>query len=173
MTTKKISAHTALGAAPATGDYMLVNDIAPSLETKTMTVANLFTSPSITTPSISTPTFTGAIDGGAITLHDFLGKINAQTGTTYGTVADDNGQIITLSNASAITLTVHAAAPAGWNCLLIQLGAGQVTIAASGGNVRNRLTHTKIAGQYGMVSCFVVSNAGTAPELYIAGDTAA
>jgi predicted secreted protein len=120
-----------------------------------------------------TALFSSPIDGSGTTLHDFKGKINAQTGTTYETVADDNGQVITLSNAAGITLTVHAAAPAGWNCLLIQKGAGQVTIAASGGNVRNRSSHTKIAGQYGMVSVFVVSNVGTAPEVYIAGDTAA
>ena len=119
-------------------------------------------------------TIVADLDGNDYTLHGFEGKINAQTGTTYGTLADDNGQIITLSNASPITLTVLSTAPAGYNCLLIQTGAGQVTIAAGGtGNVRNRSSHTKIAGQYGMVSVFVVSNAGTAPEVYIAGDTAA
>jgi hypothetical protein len=106
------------------------------------------------------------------TLYNFKGAINTQTGTTYATVDGDNGKIITLSNGSAITLTVHQAAAAGFNCLIIQLGAGQVTVAAGGtGNVRNRSGHTKLAGQYGMGSIFVVSNAGTAPEVYLAGDT--
>ena len=128
----------------------------------------------ITGANLKSQIFTQDVDGNDYTLHGFEGEINTQTGTTYGTLAGDNGKIITLNNASAITLTVLSTAPAGYNCLLIQAGAGQVTIAAGGtGNIRNRSSHTKIAGQYGMVSVFVVSNAGTAPEVYIAGDTAA
>lgn len=108
------------------------------------------------------------------TLYNFKGSINAQTGTTYTTQASDNGKIITLNNASAITLTVHSSAPAGFNCLIIQKGAGQVTVAAGGtGNVRNADGHTKLKGQYAMGSIFVESNAGTAPEVYFGGNTAA
>ena len=33
-------------------------------------------------------------------------KVNAQTGTTYTLTASDNGKVVTLDNASAITLTV-------------------------------------------------------------------
>ena len=76
-----------------------------------------------------------------------------------------------MNKGTAVTLTIHAAAPAGFNCLVIQKGAGQVTIAASGGNVRNGNTHTKLANQYSEASLFVESNAGTAPEVYLAGDT--
>jgi hypothetical protein len=73
-----------------------------------------------------------------------------------------------------VTLTIHNTAPAGFNCLVIQIGAGQVTIAAQAtGSVLNRSTQTKIAGQYGMDSIYVVSNAGTAPQVYLAGDTGA
>lgn len=105
-------------------------------------------------------------------LYNFKGSINAQTGTTYTTQDSDNGKVITLSNAGSITLTVHQAAAAGFNCLIIQLGAGQVTVAAGGtGNVRNRSGHTKLAGQYAAGSIFIVSNSGTAPEVYLAGDT--
>jgi hypothetical protein len=111
-------------------------------------------------------------DDGA--MYGFSGKINAQTGTSYTTQDSDNGKVITLSNGSAITLTVHQGAPAGFNCLIIQLGAGQVTVAAGGsGNIRNYNSHTKLAGQYAMGSIFVVSNAGTAPEIYFSGNTGA
>jgi len=109
-------------------------------------------------------------DSGA--LYNFSGKINAQIGTTYTTQDSDNGKIITLNNGSAITLTVHQGAAAGFNCLIVQLGAGQVTISGGGsGNVRNYDSHIKLAGQYAMGSIFVVSNAGTAPEVYLAGNT--
>ena len=78
-----------------------------------------------------------------------------------------------MNKGTACTLTVHAAAPVGFNVTVIQIGAGQVTIAASGGNVRNAYSHTKIVGQYGFVGAIVVSNAGTAPEVYISGTTSA
>jgi hypothetical protein len=109
-------------------------------------------------------------DDGA--MYGYSGKINAQTGTTYETLDSDKGKVITLSNAGAITLTIHEDAPVGFNCLIIQLGAGQVTVAAGGtGNVRNYDGHTKLAGQYAMGSILVVSNAGTAPEVYLSGNT--
>lgn len=112
--------------------------------------------------------------GNGGSLSGFGGAINTQTGTTYTTQDSDHGKVIILNNASAITLTIHQAAPAGFNCLIIQLGAGQVTVAAGGtGNVRNYDSHTKLAGQYAMGSIFVVSNAGTAPEIYLAGNTGA
>lgn len=64
-------------------------------------------------------------------------SINAQTGTTYTLVAGDAGKLVTLSNASPITLTVpqdsDATIPIGTYVDLYQLGAGQVTIEAGTG----------------------------------------
>ena len=100
--------------------------------------------------------------------------INTQTGTSYTTQDSDNKNVITLDNGSGITLTVHQGAAAGFNCIIIQLGAGQVTVAAGGtGNIRNFDSHTKLAGQYATGSVVVVSNAGTAPEVYLSGKTGA
>jgi hypothetical protein len=63
--------------------------------------------------------------------------INTQTGTTYTTVLADNGKLVTLSNASAITLTIppnsSVAYPVGAQLNLAQLGAGQVTFAGGSG----------------------------------------
>jgi hypothetical protein len=60
---------------------------------------------------------------------------NNQTGTTYTLALTDNGKIVTLSNASAITLTVptnaSVAFPIGTQIFLTQLGAGQVTVSSS------------------------------------------
>lgn len=65
-------------------------------------------------------------------------KINlafdAQTGTTYTTVLDDNGQVITMNNASANTLSIptnaSVAYPIGTQINVLQIGAGQTTIQA-------------------------------------------
>jgi hypothetical protein len=59
---------------------------------------------------------------------------NAQTGTTYTLVAADLGKLVTLSNASGITLTVPPSVFATGNIINIQqIGAGQVTLAQGAG----------------------------------------
>lgn len=73
---------------------------------------------------------------------------NNQVGTTYTLLASDNAKIVTISNASPITLTIPAGLPAGFNCSVVQLGAGQITFSASGTTINNRQSFTKTAGQY-------------------------
>jgi hypothetical protein len=79
--------------------------------------------------------------------------INAQTGTTYTLALADANQMVTLSNASGITLTVPAngtiAFPTNTEIDLVQLGAGQVTVAAAGGvTINSYQSKLSIAGQY-------------------------
>ena len=61
--------------------------------------------------------------------------INTQTGTTYTVVAGDAQKLITLSNASAITLTIASnatqALPVGTQVTISQFGAGQVTVVGA------------------------------------------
>ncbi len=103
----------------------------------------------------------------AVTVENASAAVNAQTGTTYTLVAGDNGKIITLNNAAAITLTVPSTLPTGFNCTIIQLGAGQVTVTASGVTIQNRQSHTKLAGQYAMATLVEYS----ANVLAFQGDT--
>lgn len=86
-------------------------------------------------------------------------SVNAQTGTTYTLQVSDNGKIVTLSNASAITVTLPSGLGAGFNVLLVQIGAGQVSITTSSTTLNHRQSHTKIAGQYGIASiaCYVAN----------------
>jgi hypothetical protein len=77
-----------------------------------------------------------------------LQQVNAQTGTTYTLVDADHEKTVTLSNASAITLTVPNTLPVGFRCRIVQIGAGQVTVAGSSLTIRNYDSHTKLAGQY-------------------------
>jgi hypothetical protein len=63
--------------------------------------------------------------------------LNAQTGTTYTLAVGDAGQLVTLSNASAITLTVptNASVPfaIGTQITITQANSGEVTIAGAVG----------------------------------------
>ena len=75
--------------------------------------------------------------------------LNAQTGTTYTLASSDVNKLVTLSNASAITVTVPASTfTTGQQINLQQLGAGQVTIASDGTTTITGVG-TKIAAQYG------------------------
>ena len=60
-------------------------------------------------------------------------SVVALTGTSHSLSAAHNGKTVTLTNAAAITLTVPNTLPVGFSCLLVQGGAGQVTVTPGSG----------------------------------------
>ena len=80
--------------------------------------------------------------------------INAQTGTTYTTVLTDAGKTISTSNASSVTVTIPTNASVAYETgtiiRFLNIGAGALTIAASGGVTINNNTGT--TAQYGVIS---------------------
>jgi hypothetical protein len=104
------------------------------------------TNKTLTSPTINTPTINDARQN--ITL-------NAQTGTTYTLVLTDNGRLVTLDNAAAITVTVptnaSVAFATGAIVNLQQIGAGQVTVAGASGVTLNG-TGTKTRAQWSAAS---------------------
>ena len=78
--------------------------------------------------------------------------IQAKT-ASYTLAAADNGKVITMNVASANTLTVPASLAVGFNCTVIQIGAGQTTITTSAGVTLNSYQSAlKISGQHGSAS---------------------
>jgi len=74
--------------------------------------------------------------------------INAQTGTTYTLVSGDLNKLVTLNNASAITVTIpNGVFSTGQQINFQQLGAGQVTFASDGTTTFTG-TGTKLRAQY-------------------------
>ena len=72
--------------------------------------------------------------------------INTQTGTTYTLVAGDLNDLVTLSNAGAITLTVPPSVFSANDAINIaQFGAGQVTLAQGAGVTINSTGATATA----------------------------
>jgi len=79
--------------------------------------------------------------------------INAQVGTTYTLALTDSSKLITLSNASPITLTIplnsSIAFSIGTQILINQLGAGNATVAATGGVTINSYdSDVSLSGQH-------------------------
>jgi hypothetical protein len=100
---------------------------------------------------------------------------NAQTGTTYTFGLTDNGKLVTGNNAAAQTFTVplnsSAAFPVGKTVInLGQLGAGQITIAATGGvTIRSSGSKLKLTGQWSAGSLAKINT----DEWFLFGDIAA
>ena len=98
--------------------------------------------------------------------------LNAQTGTAYTLVLADNAKVVTLSNASAITVTVptnaSVAFPIGVQVNLVQLGAGQVTVTSSA-TIRSQGSKLKLNGQYSAATLLKINT----DEWVLVGNTAA
>jgi hypothetical protein len=89
--------------------------------------------------------------------------INAQTGTTFTPGLTDAGKLVTASNPAAISLTIPTDAtvdfPIGTQLLVMQLGAGQVTVSAVTPETTTIISRsgTKTAGQYALISLIKVA----------------
>jgi hypothetical protein len=83
--------------------------------------------------------------------------VNTQTGTTYTLLAADLGKMVTLNNASAVTVTVGTSLgfSAGQSIDLMSLGAGIVTIAA-GGATLNGTPGLKLRARYSGATLYCV-----------------
>ena len=75
--------------------------------------------------------------------------------------------MVTLNNSNAITLTIPSGLGDGFNCLIVQKGAGQITLSANDTSLINRQNHTKTAGQYAVIS---IVNIGS-DNIIVGGDT--
>ena len=155
--------------AVGTNDYALLADSAATngVSWKQIPAAGL-ASDSVTTAKILDSNVTTAkIVDNAVTQAKLADRVigsaeydnmtlNAQTGTTYTLVLTDAHKLVTLSNASAITLTVPTNASVafeiGDQVNLLQLGAGQVTVSGASVTFRSEGSKLKLKGQYAMAT---------------------
>jgi len=169
--TKKVTVNNLMTLAPQ-GDLVASNnlsDVASAATSRTnLGLGDAATKTVGTADTNVIGVSSGTVDLGGNKLEDFDASINEQTGTTYTLVAGDNGKVIKFTNGSAITVTLPSGLGLGFNCSVIQYGAGQITFSTSSSTLYNRQSHTKTAGQYavtGLISC-------VADVFVLAGDTA-
>jgi hypothetical protein len=144
-TVTSITAGTGLSGGTITSSGTIAID--------TATTADLTTAQTLTNKTLTTPTLTSPLIN--------MG-INAQTGTTYTTVLADNGKLVTLNNASAITVSIptnaSVAYPTGAQISFAWItGAGQPTIQAT---------------TSGTTTILSTGGTSTAPKLRVVNSTA-
>ncbi len=95
-------------------------------------------------------TFADAVDASVFEIETEV-TLNSQTGTTYTLVSADRGKLVSLSNASPITLTIPTNAttafPTGTRIDIIQTGAGQVTVGGAGVTINSKDSNKKLSEQ--------------------------
>jgi hypothetical protein len=99
--------------------------------------------------------------------------ISAQTGTTYTLVLADADNVVTASNAGAITLTIPPDIfLAGDRITVIQKGAGQVTFAQGAGVTINSTGATATAPKLRVQYSAATVVAESATVFFVVGDIA-
>ena len=114
------------------------------------------------------PHGTGKIDLNDSPLTGFGADVQAETGTSRGLLASDNGTIINCSNGSAISITIPDNLPTGFNCMIIQSGSGRVTLSASSSATLNNKNGLLTSGQYAIMTLVHLGS----DVFIISGDTA-
>lgn len=144
---------------PAATDTLVGRATADTLTNKTLTaplISTISNTGTLTLPT-ATDTLVGRATTDTLTNKTLTAPVinlatNAQTGTTYTAVLADNGKMVEMNNASANTFTVplnsSVAYPIGAQINLLQTGAGQTTVVATGGVTINATPGLKLRTQW-------------------------
>jgi hypothetical protein len=154
-----VTAGTGLSGGGTSGTVTVSINTAVTAD---LTTAQTLTNKTLTTPTLDDPKINLAFD--------------AQTGTTYTTVLNDNGQVVTMNNASANTLSIptnaSVAYPIGTQINVLQIGAGQTTIQAVTSGTTTILSTgaaaaaPKLRARYSMATCIKAAT----DTWYVVGD---
>ena len=116
------------------------------------------------------PNGTGETTFGGNPISNFSASTVTITGATT-LAASHNGKVLICNSSSNFSLTVpEDTLPAGFNVMIVQKGAGEVTLAAASGNVtiNNRNSHTKTANQWAIMSLICI-DATTDANVFVSG----
>jgi hypothetical protein len=154
-----VTAGTGITGGGTSGTVTVAIDTSVTAD---LTTAQTLTNKTLTTPTLNDPKINLAFD--------------PQTGTTYTTVLNDNGQVVTMNNSSANTLSIptnaSVAYPVGTQINVLQIGAGQTTIQAVTSGTTTILSTAataaapKIRARYGMATCIKAAT----DTWYVVGD---
>jgi hypothetical protein len=150
-----------------TAGKILINDVSAAAQRDTLglgTVATL--SADLFARLNGGNSFTGTQSLGDGELTRFSASLQNISSSEYTISQADNGKVLTFTNNDhAVSVQFSSSLSLGFNCLLSQLGSGQVRL--SGVGLSNRLGHSKLVGQYSIAT---LVKAGTS-TIILSGDT--
>ena len=110
-------------------------------------------------------------------LHDMVDTMEALTAKPVVTLTashvatlTQDGTRFVFNSATPVTLTIPSDAPVGYEGVILQIGAGAVSLLP--GTPLSREGHTKTAGAGASAYFMVYANAGSSPQISLSGDTA-
>ena len=139
------------GTGSAAGVFTSNGDQDVTLQTGNSTTGSITITDGANGDITVAPNGTGKTDFNDSPLTGYGADLQTESGTSKTLAAADNGTIIVCSSNSAVTITVPASLPTGFNCMIIQSGSGQVSLSASSTTLNNR-NGTKTAGQHAIMT---------------------
>jgi hypothetical protein len=115
----------------------------------------------------------GEMDFNANVIEDFTASIPSEITGAITLAASHNGQVLICNSSTNFSLTIpEDTLPKGFNCLIVQKGAGEITLAAASGNVviRNRNGHEKTADQWAIMTLICIDATTDANVFVSSGD---
>lgn len=125
----------------------LINDINAEAQRITLELGDIAISGSSDFAKINGGNnFTGNQSLGDGQLTRFSASLHNINSSSYIIQQSDNGKVLTFDyNNGPVSLSFDSNLALGFNCLLLQMGSGQVRLS---GTICNRLGHTKLVGQF-------------------------
>lgn len=87
------------------------------------------------------------------------GQLVTEAGTTRTLSATDNGKIIACTSSSAVAITCPTGLGIGFNCTIIQMGTGKVTLSAGG--FATLVSYSSLFSTMGQYAVISVVNTGS------------
>jgi len=146
---------------------VLINDASAAAQRNTLGLGDISTlSSGLFAKLNGGNSFTGTQSLGDGELNRFSASLQNISTSGYTIVQSDNGKVLTFTNnIRAINVQFSDSLSLGFNCLISQLGSGQVRL--SGNGLSNRLGHSKLVGQFS-VATLVKAGDNT---IILSGDT--
>lgn len=145
----------------------LINDASAEAQRLTLELGDIATRDSSEFAKLNGGNFfTGPQSLGDGELTRFSASLSNQTTSSYIITQSDNGKVLSFYNDTApINVSFSNSLSVGFNCLVAQMGSGQVRF--SGSQLVNRVGHNKLVAQYSVATLVKT----TVDKIILSGDT--
>jgi hypothetical protein len=165
-----INGTVAGGTGSAAGVFQSNGDYDVTLQTGNSTTGSITITDGANGDITVAPNGTGETTFGGNPISNYSASTVSITSATT-LAASHNGKVLICNSGSDFSLTIpEDTLPAGFNVMIVQKGAGEITLAAASGNVtiNNRNSHTKTANTWAIMSLICI-DATTDANVFVSG----